>query len=46
MFFWASRPDRRRALPTMIDPRSFVYLNPIHKTLLTFGVGLALCALL
>ena len=30
----------------MMNDQSFGYLNPVFKILLTFGVGLAICALL
>ena len=30
----------------MFNPDSYGYLNPLLKVLLTFGVGLAICALL
>lgn len=31
---------------TMMNHNSFGYINPVFKILLTFGVGLAICALL
>ena len=43
----ASTPPRLVGLISpMITHPSFRYLNPVMKIVLTFGVGLAICALL